>query len=234
MMKTAIIMFCLACSLCSMAQDEVETTISADFVSHYIWRGQHLGDVSIQPTLGVEYKGLSLSAWGNYGLSNSDDAKELDLTLSYTLGGFNIGVTDYWSSDGLDPEGRYFKYDAHGTNHVFEANVGYDFKLFSLQAFTNFAGCDGENKDGDRAYSMYFEANVPFALAGVDWSAQLGVVPFATTTYDTSDFSVTNVSLTASKDIKVTEHFSIPAFVAINTNPCSKHAWLVFGFTLRP
>ena len=48
---------------------EVETTVAADVVSQYIWRGQDLGNVSLQPTLGVEYKGLSLSAWGSVGLS---------------------------------------------------------------------------------------------------------------------------------------------------------------------
>ena len=89
--------------------------------------------MSIQPTLGVSYKGLSLSAWGNVGLSNSEDTKELDLTLAYSNGGFNIGITDYWTNDGGDPEARYFKYNAHGTNHVFEANVGYDFGFASLQ-----------------------------------------------------------------------------------------------------
>ena len=50
------------------AQDEIETTISGDVVSSYIWRGQDLGDVSLQPTLGVSYKGLSLTAWGSVGL----------------------------------------------------------------------------------------------------------------------------------------------------------------------
>ena len=47
-----------------MAQDKVEASVGADFVSGYIWRGQDLGGVSIQPTLSVSYKGFSLSAWG--------------------------------------------------------------------------------------------------------------------------------------------------------------------------
>jgi len=34
-----------------MAQDKVEASVGADFVSGYIWRGQDLGGVSIQPTL---------------------------------------------------------------------------------------------------------------------------------------------------------------------------------------
>ena len=213
---------------------ELETTVSADVVSQYIWRGQDLGNVSLQPTLGLEYKGLSLSAWGSVGLTDSNDTKELDLTLSYTIGGFNIGVTDYWTNDGLDPETRYFKYDTHGTNHLFEANIGYDFGLASLQWYTNFAGNDGENKDGKRAYSSYAEVSVPFNLYGIDWTATAGVVPFATTSYSTTGFAVTNLSLIATKEIKVTDSFSIPVFGQIVGNPCSQKAYLVFGFTLCP
>ena len=44
------------------AQDTVETTLGTDIVSHYVWRGQNLGGVSVQPTLGMGFKGLSLSA----------------------------------------------------------------------------------------------------------------------------------------------------------------------------
>ena len=40
------------------AQDELEATVSADAVSRYIWRGQDLGGVSFQHTLGVSYKGI--------------------------------------------------------------------------------------------------------------------------------------------------------------------------------
>ena len=35
------------------AKDKIEATIGADLVSQYIWRGQNLGDFSLQPTLGV-------------------------------------------------------------------------------------------------------------------------------------------------------------------------------------
>lgn len=71
----------LSMSMVVMAQDKVEANVSADVVSQYIWRGQDLGDVSLQPSLGVSYKGVSLSAWGNVGLSDNTDTKEFDLTL---------------------------------------------------------------------------------------------------------------------------------------------------------
>ncbi len=225
----------LVMSMTSLAQDEIETTISGDIVSSYIWRGQDLGSAAIQPTLGVGYKGLSLTAWGSYGLVNTADTKEFDLTLAYTTGGFNIGITDYWfDRNGLDPEGRYFKYDAHGTNHVFEANIGYDFGPLSLQWFTNFAGNDGTNKDGKRAYSSYMEVVVPFKLSAIEWTATAGAVPWSTTSYGTNGFAVTNLSLKATKEIKVTDTFSIPVFGQVVGNPCSQKAYLVFGFTLQP
>mgnify|MGYP001554397187 CR=1 FL=1 len=214
------------------AQDRVEATVQADVVSQYIWRGQDLGDVSLQPTLGLAYKGLSLTAWGSVGLSDPDDTKELDLTLAYKVGGLNIGVTDYWFNA---PNDRYFCYAAHETSHVFEANIGYDFGSVAVQWYTNFAGNDGFNKSGKRAYSSYVEASAPFRLAGCQWTAAVGAVPYATSFYaDAGGFAVTNVSLRAAKDIHVTKSFTLPLFAAVSANPSTEKAYMVFGFTLRP
>ena len=111
----------------SMAQDKVEASVGADLVSGYIWRGQDLGGVSIQPTLSVSYKGFSLSAWGTAGIEK-EDTKEIDLTLGYTTGGFSISVTDYWFNGGPG----YFHYGSHNTNHTFEAQIGYDLSLIHI------------------------------------------------------------------------------------------------------
>ena len=208
-----------------------EVGLGSDIVSSYIWRGQDLGGVSLQPTLGLEYKGISLSAWGSVGLADPADTKEFDITLGYTIGGLNIGITDYWFNAGLDPQDRYFKYDAHGTNHVFEANIGYDFGVVSAQWYTNISGNDGVNKDGKRAYSSYFEVAAPFKLATCDWTATVGAVPYATDFYGTNGFAVTNLAVRASKDIKVTDSFSIPIFGEVSANPCSQKAYLVVGMS---
>ena len=58
MKKIAMIAMMATMSTVAMAQDTVETTVAADFVNQYIWRGQDLGNTAIQPTLGVAYKGL--------------------------------------------------------------------------------------------------------------------------------------------------------------------------------
>lgn len=214
------------------AQDKVEGTIGADIVSRYYWRGQALGDGAIQPTLGVAWKGLSLTAWGSYGFVDTDDTKEFDLTLAYTTGGFHIGVTDYWFNA---PNDKYFEYAAHKTSHVFEGNIGYDFGPVALNWYTNFAGNDGLNKSGDRAYSSYVEATAPFKLASLDWTATVGAVPYATSFYSRANgFAVTNLGLKASKDIVITKLFSVPVFAGITANPSSQKAYFICGFTLRP
>jgi hypothetical protein len=117
---------------------------------------------------------------------------------------------------------------------VFEGYIGYDFGFAALRWFTNFAGNDGTNKDGKRAYSSYVEVNVPFKLATVDWTATAGAVPYYTTSYGTTGFAVTNLALKATKDIKITDTFSIPIFGQVVGNPCSQKAYLVLGFTLQP
>ena len=151
------------------AQDKVEAYVSADLVSNYIWRGQDLGAAAVQPTLGVAWKGFKLEAWGNYGITDPDDTKELDLTLGYQTGGFKVSVVDYYyQGDDVAPRSeKFFNYKAHETAHEFEASVGYDFNVAAVSWSTIFAGNDGVNRSGKRAYSSYLEASAPFRLGGL-------------------------------------------------------------------
>ena len=222
----------IACGLMATtmaAQEQVETQLSSDVVSTYVWRGQDLGNASLQPTLGIAWKGLSLSAWGSVGIARAEDMKELDLTLQYTTGGLTLGIVDYWN-DTADK--RYLYYQTHGTGHAFEGFVGYDFGPLSLSWQTIFAGNDGKNNQGNRAYSSYAELLVPFRLASCDWQATVGLTPYATTLYGTTGFAVTNLSLRASKAVKLTDQFSLPLFAQLMANPCSGKLFFVFGITI--
>ena len=222
-----------------LAQDKVEASVGADLVSGYIWRGQDLGGVSIQPTLGIAYKGFSLGAWGSVGLE-STDTKEFDLALGYSTGGFSVSVTDYWFNKGvnsktgeeLDPA-TYFHYGSYSTTHVFEAQIGYDFGPLAVNWYTNFAGNDGVKENGKRAYSSYLALSAPFKLGGLDWTVDLGIIPWETTFYNdyTSGFCVSDISLGASKDIKITDSFSVPAFAKVSVNPRTEGAYFTFGLS---
>ena len=187
-----------------MAQDKVEASVGADLVSGYIWRGQNLGGVS---------------AWGSVGIE-SKDAKEFDLTLGYSIGGFSVSITDYWFdktyTGDVDEYGKeiyttnkYFQYGAYSTAHVFEAQVGYDFGPLAVNWYTNFAGADGVKENGKRAYSSYLALSAPFKLG----------------------FCVTDISLGASKEIKITDSFSVPTFAKVTVNPRTEGAYFAFGLS---
>ena len=236
MSKTTIFSCCVAmvafiCNTMTVsAQDTLETSLKTDVVSQYIWRGNDLGHVSVQPELALSWKGLSLGAWGSVGLSHADDSRELDLTLAYETGNLSLGIVDYWS-DSDDP--RYFYYKVPGTGHSFEGFVGYDFGPLAVSWQTVFAGNDHREDDGKRAYSSYFEVTAPFQFASCEWQAAAGFVPWETAYYDTTGFALTNLSLRATKDIKVTDTFLLPIFGELVANPHSQHFYFVAGVTLR-
>ncbi|MGI6218788.1 MAG: hypothetical protein ACOYJE_02845 [Bacteroidaceae bacterium] len=221
--------------LSTVAQDKLEANVGADIVSQYIWRGQSLGNASIQPAASIAYKGLSLSGWGSVEFSK-ENAREFDLTLGYSLKGFSVSVTDYWFDQGAG----YFHYGARNTQHVFEAQIGYDFGFLALNWYTNFAGNDGIKKNGDRAYSSYFEISAPFKLGGLDWTAEIGAVPWETSFYNFIEgerngargFEVSNVALGVSKEIKITNTFSLPLFGKAIWNPATEGAYFVVGLSL--
>ena len=69
-------------SSAASAQEKVTVNGNIDLVNNYVWRGmdQNSG-FSVQPTLGLSYKGLYLSAWGSQSLTNNADrdVQELDI-----------------------------------------------------------------------------------------------------------------------------------------------------------
>ena len=209
---------------------EIEVAVGADVVSEYIFRGVKCGDAAIQPSLAVSAGGFEVSAWGSVGMVNFLDTKEMDLTLSYSLAGASIGVTDYWFSVGGDPAGRYFKYKEDATNHIFEAFLGYDFGFASISWYTNFYGNDFK-ADGSKAFSSYCELAAPFSAFGADWTATLGFVPMESPLYGTDGFGVTNISLTAEKALDITESFSLPISAGLTFNPSSEMAYLILGIS---
>lgn len=232
--KVTLIAIISMMGISANAQDKVQGSVGADVVSRYIWRGQALTDAAVQPSAGISYKGFSLSAWGSIGFLHTDEAKEFDLTLAYQYKNFNIGITDYYFSNRGEAN-KYFEYRNGLSSHVWEANIGYDFGPVALQWYTNFAGADGVNASGNRAYSSYVELSAPFSLVTCDWLAKVGAVPYATDFYkDANGFAVTNISLRVTKAIPVCKKWDIPVFAEGICNPSTKKGYLVVGFTLEP
>lgn len=240
MIRMAVMMTALMTPFGAMAQDKVEATLSADVVSRYIWRGQDFGNVAVQPAAGISWKGLSLSAWGSYGLTPSTDTnistRELDFTLGYTIGGLNLGLTDYFCiTDGSDPKYFYFE---EGGSHVLEANIGYDFGFASVQWYTNINGTPARYVDSDgklkAGFASYLEISAPFRLGGLDWEAQVGIVPFDSKGFyaDADGFAVTVASLKVEKELDITPTFKLPIFGQLVANPSTQRFYFVLGCSL--
>lgn len=233
------------------AQDKVEASVSGSLVSRYMWRGSDLAGPSLQPSLDVAWKGLSLNLGGNIPF-DKEDTKDLDVTLGYSLYGFNIGVIDYWTAE-VDPRNRYFYYSGEmECPHQLEANIGYTCKYGSLQAYTMVYGNDYKI-DGSRAYSTYIELSVPFRLGGIDWDVRAGITPMEsagitykeqivtesgnTKTVTRGDwfygesFTCNLASVRATKNLEF-KHFNVPVWVELHTNPYLQRANLVLGITV--
>ncbi len=105
--------------------------------------------------------------------------------------------------------------------------------VLAVNWYTNFAGADGVKANGDRAYSSYFSIAAPFKLGGLDWSAEIGATPWETSFYNNgaSGFEVSNICLGASKEIKITDSYSLPVFAQAIWNPATEGAYFVFGIS---
>jgi len=208
------------------AQNEESSSlfdVGFDFVSSYIWRGTKFGTgPAIQPSIELAKGGFAVGGWGNYNFT-SDEGAEADLYLSYGFDfGLSLGVTDYYF-----PGTEYFDYSDSTGAHALELNLGYAYEGFSVSAnyFVNQAGSAG-NEGGD----LYFEVAYAFKYFGIHLGAGDG---WHTTEADTdeSDFNICNIGITSSKDIKITENFSLPIFGGVIWNPDLKQFHVLAGVT---
>ena len=195
----------------------------ADVVSSYVWRGTQFGTgPAVQPwfTLPELTSGLELGVWGSFPLSDdggehaSGQTYELDLYASYDFGPFALTITNYTfpTSTGAYDPASYELFDgdmevtASASLGAIGLTVGYftDLEALSVQAGTTVAGMDlaiGYGSDGDGAF------------------------------YAGGDSGLVNVSLGGSKDIKITDDYSLPLFGSFIYNPDAEAAFMVVGMS---
>ena len=206
-----------AINLNAQEEEEKESPVSVgvDLYSTYVWRGVAYGGPSLQPYVDLTLGGLSVGAWGS---QSFDGGQEMDLYLSYGFDfGLSLGVTDYYY-----PGTSYFEFSDTAGAHGIELNAGYEISGFSLSAnyMVNEAGGAG-TAGGD----MYFELGYSFSNVGLFVGAGDG--------WHTSDgeFAVCNIGVSASKDIDVTESFSIPVSGSVILNPETEQFYIVVGLS---
>lgn len=234
-LKTLALFLMLTCStLLSAGSDstKVDLSVGADLVSHYVWRGLLLGNApAIQPSMGISLGGFSFGSWASYSTSPSA-FQEVDLFLSYTKGSFTIGINDYYNpNDSLGISNDYFNYGKNSTLHSLEPFItisGIGGTGFSTTAAVFVYGND-RNEEGDNLYSSYLELSYATSVK------EFGLELFSGATFNQGYYAekaaVINLGATISKEIKVTDNFSIPCFGSFIVNPDKQNVFFVFGVT---
>jgi len=197
-------------------EDSSPFSAGGDLVSSYLWRGTKLGTgPAIQPYLELALGNFSVGGWGSYCFTSNEGA-EADLYLSYGFDfGLSIGLTDYYF-----PGTDYFDFSTETGAHALEINLGYEIGGLSVGAnyLLNEAGGAG-TAGGD----MYFELGYSFEYFGLVLGGGNG--------WHTPDeeFTVCNIGITTSRDLKITKSFTLPVIGAIILNPATEQFHVVVG-----
>jgi len=195
-------------------------TTGADLYSSFVWRGTKLSGPAVQPVIEFNPGFLTAGAWGSF---DFHDYQEVDLYLSFALTeNISMGIQDYYL-----PGLPYFDYSRASGSHAFEINLNYSGEHVSLEAdyVLNQAGGAG-SLGGD----LYFEAGISFDYFSVFMGAGNGWHTYDPVE-DKAAFNVCNIGLEVSKDIVITDSFSIPVTGQLIFNPDSEQMFLVAGFS---
>ena len=245
-----------------LVNDKLSFDIGADFMSRYVWRGLQYGGnaPSIQPTLGLNWKGLNVGFWGAYSLAGLNESQELDFFLSYTFykDMFTVLFTDYYFPNGRVPD-KFYSYDEDSTSHILEGTVsfnGTDKIPVSLLVAVNFYGADASRIENDPnspkfnekvgiQYSTYLELGYSTTIIKkISFDAFAGFNLTNPRKEDTntgykgeggfysSKAGLVNIGVTFSKEIPITTKFGLPISTSLIANPVDNFYYFVFGITL--
>lgn len=203
-----------------------EVNLSLDLKSRYIWRGLDYGNApSIQP--GIEYAAgnFAIGTWSAFATVPNYDGgvnfREFDLYASYGFDfGLSLGITDYHYPNLGE---SFFEFSSGKSTHAFELNASQALSDFSVSA--NYLLNDAAPSNGSTAGTYYFELGYAyenisvFAGAGDGWHTADG------------SFQVSNIGLEVTKELKVTDSFSLGLNAAVILNPNTELMHFVAGIS---
>lgn len=199
-----------------------EVSTGLDIYSSYVWRGIKFGSgVAFQPYVEFSAGGFAIGAWGSY-CASTDEAAEADLYASY---GFDLGESGSLSFTLTD---YYFPGSSwmEGESHFIEPMVSLGAGAFSFTAA--YMLYDGAGTDGEGSGDLYLEAAV--TAGPVDLT--LGGGNGAYSMKDDAGFDICNIGISSSKEIKITDNFTLPMSGAVILNPSYESFHIVVGISL--
>ncbi|SMO66558.1 TorF family putative porin [Gracilimonas mengyeensis] len=194
-----------------------EISTGVDLYSTYVFRGVAFSGPALQPYVEVSEGGFAIGAWGSQGIDGTTGSlgfQEMDLYAGYSFDfGLSLGLTDYYY-----PGTSWTDEDSH----AFEINVGYSIENLSLAGNFILNEATGAGSAGE---DIYFEAGYTvgaadlFIGAGDGWHSSDG------------NFALVNIGLGTSKELVITDTFSIPLSGAVIYNPDSEQFYILAGLS---
>jgi hypothetical protein len=208
-----------------VAPAAAQISVDLDIQSRYIWRGTDFGNSpSIQPELSYTIGGLEFGVWAAYATNGNPDGTEVDLWASYTFGtdagDFSIYVTDYTFPVHHTVVGAETWFDSEA--HFIELGVGYS-GTDNLPVSV-FAGMFVHNDDDNSVYvELGYDAD-PLEFF-------LGFTPFESEAYGTSGAGIINLGVTGSREVVITNSFSLGLSTSLIVNPYAENVHMLVGIS---
>lgn len=187
----------------------------ADLVSSYVWRGTQFGSgAHIQPYMELGSGNFTAGVWGSFPTSAKGGGNELDLYLGYDFGPVALTVTNY-------------TFPGEGGNYT-DGEGLFDGDYTELAASTSIMGVDFSAGYFTEVEALYVELG--FSTGAVDIAIGYGDDQ-ANAWYADGGSGIVNMSFSGSKDIQISENYSLPVFGSFILNPEAETAFLVFGIS---
>ena len=211
--------------------------LGLDIQTKYVWRGMEMMSSDsapvLFPSINYSWHGLYAYAMGGYAINGK--YAEVDLGVSYTLdNGLSLGLNDYYYPTVDTNEDKYFDGGKH-TGHWIEAVLSYNPSKIPMWASLSnfFYGADkyiDKNGNEKQAYSTYIEIGTFYSFldynrisltlgAALDKSCYNGYA---------HDFSVCNIELKYTYNVRFKNGWTLPLNVAYIYNPVFDKSFVNF------
>ena len=198
------------------AQDGTEFNVGADVYSNYVFRGTKFGNgPAFQPGVNLNSGIFTVGLWGSFDASGYAEADPY-VSFSFPFG-LALGLTDYYY-----PGLPVFDGSKASGSHALEVNLGYSSAGLGLSANYIFNEAGGAGSKGGDVYlqaGYSFEKFSFFVGAGNGWHTVDG------------EFDFCNIGIGTSKEIVITENFSLPVKGQIILNPDREMLIIVAGLS---
>jgi hypothetical protein len=243
----------------SFAQEDkggFSVDVGGDVVSRYLWRGLQFGESmpALQPYIEFGAGPIVFGFLGSTGLSGRDSFQEFDFYVgaNFMDDMVSILINDYYFPDYSN---NYFDYHGATTGHLFELNLSFNGTEnipFTFLAGMNFFGADALKIDDDPnsvhfnddvriKYSTYIEFGYHKSFGNVEFAPFLGfnltdakdpnpnTGYVGETGYYSNDRGLIHAGFKVSKDIEITDKFTLPIYGQVSTNYQSRQVFWVLG-----